>query len=91
VTVVVKDAVVTAVAEIVGLSDDQVRQVFAAFRMVQEGAAVGTIAKDPETGAVAVRVTENGLPVWKVNTVSGDEWKDAQPHLDGWEILFQPE
>jgi hypothetical protein len=89
--VVVKDAVVTAVAEAVGLSDDQVRQVFAAFRMVQEGDPVGTIAKDPETGAVAVRVSQNGLPVWKINTVSGDEWQDAQPRLDGWEILFQPE
>jgi len=88
---VVESAVVTAVAEATGLSVEDVRRVFEAHRLVSEGAAVGTIAKDPETGAVAVRVSQNGLPVWKISTVSGDEWKDAQPRLDGWEILFQPE
>lgn len=87
----VEGAVVNAVAEATGLSVEDVRRVFEAHRLVSEGECVGTIAKDPETGAVAVRVSQNGLPVWKINTVNGDEWCDTQPRLDGWEILFQPE
>ena len=83
----VSDDVVSAVAKTVDLAEDDVRRVLAAVESVLEGDPVGTVVQDPETGAVAVRVVENGVPAWKVTTTCGDQWRDVQPRLDGWKPL----
>ena len=82
------NAFVAAVTARVGdITEDQVRRVLAAVDQVQEGATVGTLMQDPETQAIAVRVNQSGVPVWKVTTMNGDSWVDTQPRLDGWVTL----
>lgn len=83
-----ENAVVTAVAEAVdGVSEDQVRQVLTALAALKEGDPVGTVLRDPDSGAIAVRVIEDGVPAWKVTAINGGEWRDMQPRLDGWKPL----
>lgn len=83
-----EDGIVSAVAEIVkDVTEDQVRQVLAAFTAVKEGDAVGTVMQDPKTGAIAVRITEDGVPQWTVTTLSGGQSRDMQPKLVGWTAL----
>jgi hypothetical protein len=85
---VISDSVVRQIVENVSdVTEDVVRRVFASYDALLEGAAVGTVVKDPETGAVAVRVAGDGVPRWQVTTVSGDSWVDMQPTLDGWETI----
>lgn len=72
------------------VSAANVRAVFAALESVLEGAPVGTLCQDPETGAVALRVKEDGVLLWKVSAVNGAEWRDMQPTLEGWTVLSEP-
>ena len=82
------DAVIAAIVKVVGdMTEDQVRRVLAAREMVHSGSPVGTVMRDPKTGAVALRVTENGVGVWQVSTPAGDKWVDMQPTLNGWTQL----
>lgn len=84
----INDSFVRQIVENVSdVTEDKIRQVFACYESLLEGAAVGTVVKDPQTGAIAVRVAGDGLPRWQVTTVSGDQWTDMQPTLDGWETI----
>lgn len=84
----ISDSVVRQIVENVSdVTEDTVRRVFASYDALCEGAAVGTVVKDPQTGAIAVRVAGDGVPRWQVTTVSGDQWVDMQPNLDGWETI----
>ena len=82
------DAVIAEIVKVVGdMTEDQVRRVLAARDMVHSGSPVGTVMRDPKTGCVATRVTENGVAVWQVCAPAGDKWVDMQPTLNGWTQL----
>ena len=81
-------SVITAIAGIVpDVTEDQVRQVLTALAQVKEGPSVGTVLQDPETGSIAVRVAEDGLPLWRVTLINGGEYRETQPNLEGWVSL----
>jgi hypothetical protein len=84
----VTDSVVATVSEhCPEVSDEHVAMVLAAWNAVQAGEPVGTIKKDPVTGNLAVRVSENGIHQWKVTAPDGGMWSDLQPTLAGWDKL----
>lgn len=86
------NALVSAVAAHCGdITEDDVRRVFDAWHKVKEGSPVGTVVRDPATGAIACRVLEDGVPAWKVTTMTGNEWRDMQPQLKGWTVISSPE
>jgi hypothetical protein len=78
------EAVINQIAHILkedGITPKQVAQVLAAWHTVHTGDKVGTIRRDPDTGAVAVRVESDGMPMWRVSTPSGEQYNDLQPTL----------
>jgi hypothetical protein len=84
----VEEPVVAAVmAAVSDIPEEHVRQVITALYAVKEGAPVGTLARDPASGNIACRVTEGGVPVWKVTALDGGTWTDLQPTLAGWEVI----
>jgi len=48
---------------------------------------VGTVVIDDATGSVAVRVSEDGLPLWVVVALDGGVSKDMQATLAGWNVV----
>jgi hypothetical protein len=85
------DAVVAAiVATVTDVDEGQVRAVLTALEAIRDGAPVGTLVRDVKTGAVALRVSDGGMPVWKVTAPDGAVWTDLQPRLAGWESLGSP-
>jgi hypothetical protein len=64
-----------------------VANILAAYVNVMEGDPVGTILRNPETGAVAVRAVVDGLHIWRVSAPDGDQYNDLQPRLEGWEKI----
>jgi hypothetical protein len=86
------DAVVKEVVAQVGdIPEDHVRRVLVALDVIKEGAPVGTVVRDAATGAIACRVSEDGVPFWRVTAMTGNQWIDMQPTLDGWTVLVDPE
>lgn len=74
----------------VSITEEQISLVLGAWNEVQQGAPLGTILRDPETGALAHRVAQDGRHLWRVSAVNGDQWNDLQPTLPGWEVLSTP-
>ncbi len=72
------------------LDEDIIRRVLTALQAIRDGAPVGTIATNPKTGAVALRVSEDGVAMWKVTAPDGSEWRDMQPALKGWTLINDP-
>lgn len=70
-----------------GISADQVNLVLTAWNAVKTGDPVGTIVKDPATGAIAHRVDSDGVHLWRVSALDGTQWADLSPTLPGWEVL----
>ena len=70
-------------SQLPGIDDETVAAVMQALRASREGAAIGTVLRDPATGAVAHRVT-SGVQVWHVSELDGSSWTDTQPTLAGW-------
>lgn len=70
-----------------GLTAEQVAQVLGAYNAVRAGDPVGTIARNPETGAVAHRVVEAGVHLWRCSHPDGTQWSDLSATLPGWDIL----
>ncbi len=76
------DAVLERVADAVGdVTVAQAAAVIAAWHTIHEGDPPGTIRKDPETGAVAMRVEDGPVHVWRVNLPDGSQYNDLQPTL----------
>jgi len=69
------------------VTDEHVAMVLAAWNTVKAGDPVGTIKKDPVTGNLAVRVSENGVHQWKITAPDGGMWSDMQPTLHTWNTL----
>lgn len=68
------------------ITRNQVAAVLAAYRNIMSGDPIGTIRRDPESGAMAMRVSDNGLQLWRVNAPDGSQYNDLQPHLP-WPIV----
>jgi hypothetical protein len=84
----VTDAVVALIsAQCPEVSDEHVAMVLSAWNVVLNGEPLGTIKKDPDTGNLAVRVSEGGIHQWKVTAPDGGMWSDVQPTLPGWTVL----
>ena len=69
------------------ITADQVGNVMATFWTLSEGDPVGTIRRDPETGAIATRVEDSGMQLWHVIVpLTGEQYNDLQPRLP-WPVL----
>jgi hypothetical protein len=85
----IDDAVVASVVKTTKKSEAVVRAVLTALENAMSGDPVGTVVQDPSNGSIAVRVAEDGVPVWKVTSLSGKEYRDAQPTLKGWTVISE--
>lgn len=65
----------------------QVAAILAAYNNVIDGDPVGTILKNPDSGAVAVRANVDGLHMWRISAPDGSQYNDLQPRLEGWEKI----
>lgn len=84
---------VAQVKAIVGddaLTVEQVNSVIVAYQAAHAGAEVGTVAINPTTGAVAKRVSVDGVHKWRVLDDDGGVSFDARPELDGWDVARRP-
>lgn len=68
------------------ITSNQVAAVLAAYANIMGGDQVGTIRRNPENGAIAMRVSDNGLHMWRVSVPDGEQYNDLQPTLD-WPVL----
>ena len=59
----------------------QVAAVLAAYKAILEGDPLGTMRRDPDTGAIAIRVIDNGLHIWRVTPHDAPVYNDLQPTL----------
>jgi hypothetical protein len=77
------DALITNVAKQVGggITPEQVAAVIAAWHAIHDGDPVGTVRRDPETGAVGIRVEDQGYHLWRVTVPNGEFYNDLQPTL----------
>lgn len=86
-----EDATLEQIAQVaseadVPLTKNQAAAVIAAYHNVLDGDPVGTMRKDPETGAVALKVIDNGLMIWRISCKDGTFYNDTQPTLPWPEI-----
>lgn len=69
------------------LTGKQAAAIIAAYHNVMDGDPVGTMRRDPETGAVALKVAaSDGLLMWRVNVPDGSQYSDLAPTLP-WPVL----
>jgi hypothetical protein len=86
------DATLDQIAHVASEKDgeitrNQVAAVLAAYRDILGGDPVGTLRRDPETGALAHRVAVDGLHMWRVSVpATGEQYNDLQPTLDWPEV-----
>lgn len=84
-------SVTTALAEgapAVDLTTEQVTSVIVAYETFKAGEPAGTLKRDPDTGAFALRVDDpNQGPCWKVTTPDGSQHTDMQPTLPTWTVV----
>ena len=64
------------------LTANEAAAVIAAYHNVTAGDPVGTMRRDPETGAIALKVNSEGLLMWRVSVPDGSQYNDLQPTLD---------
>lgn len=69
-----------------GLTAEQINRVITAFQAAHEGAELGTVMIHPETGAVAKRVSVEGVHKWRVMDDDGFSF-DTRPTLVGWDTV----
>lgn len=84
--------VVSQISQSLGedFTDEQVNMVLAAWNAARAGDPVGTVKRDPGTGAVAHRVDADGVHMWKVTAPDGTQYNDMQPTLP-WESIIEVE
>jgi hypothetical protein len=85
------DATIEQIAQVASEADTpittaQVSAVIAAYHNVTGGDPVGTMRHNPESGAIAIRVNQEGLILWRVSDPNGDFYNDLQPTLDWPEV-----
>lgn len=90
-SVVTTDAVVERIN---GMTDsdinpEQIRAVLAALNTTKDGLPVGTALQDPASGNIAVRISQDGLEMWRVVSLDGGVWNDMEPTLP-WKNVAEP-
>lgn len=75
-------------AQLPDIDAGQVAQVLQTWRDVLDGDPVGTIRRNSD-GRVAHRVTTDGIFLWRVTGVDGDQYNDMQPTLQ-WPAVYTP-
>lgn len=81
------DPTVQAVsAQLPDIDDETVTAVINAWNLVRDGDAPGTIVMSDE-GHVAVRISDQGVHLWKVTAANGSTWVETQPTLPGWTVI----
>lgn len=84
----VDQGLVAAVSsQLPGVTDEHVAMVLTALDVVRNGSLVGTIVQNPDTGAIALRVREAGIDMWRITGADGSTWGDMAPTLPGWVVL----
>jgi len=69
------------------LTGNQAAALIAAYHNVISGDPVGTMRRDPETGAIALKVQDpGGLMLWRISVPDGTQYNDLQPTLT-WPLL----
>ena len=68
------------------ISASQAAAVIAAYHNVISGDPIGTMRRDPETGAIALKTSVDGLMMWRVSVPDGSQYNDLQPTLP-WPII----
>jgi hypothetical protein len=71
------------------ITPEQIRAVLAALNTTKAGLPVGTALQDPASGNVAVRISQDGLEMWRVISLDGGVWNDMEPTLP-WTRLADP-
>jgi hypothetical protein len=70
------------------VSLETVIQVLTTLDVIVGGEPVDTMKRNPDTGEIARRVLENGLPVWWIIPPSGTPYRNMQPSLGApWEVM----
>lgn len=87
-TPAVADAIASQLGE-TGLTAEQIAQVLGAYNAVRAGDPLGTILRNPETGAVAHRVLDDGVHIWRCSGPDGIVWNELSPTLPGWETVVR--
>lgn len=78
----------TISSQLPDISTDQVGAVLSAWRDVLTGDPIGTVRRS-KTGAVAHRVTTDGVHLWRVTEPDGGQYNDMAPTLK-WPVIHQP-
>lgn len=69
------------------LTANQAAAIIAAYHNVVSGDPVGTMRRDPETGAIGLKtMAPDGMLMWRVSVPDGTQYNDLQPTLT-WPIL----
>jgi hypothetical protein len=69
------------------LTGKQVAAVIAAYHNVASGDPVGTMRRNPENGAIALKtMAADGMLIWRISVPDGSQYNDLQPTLT-WPIL----
>jgi len=85
----VTETVISTVSQqIPDLTDAQVQRVIETWNAARQGDPLGTIRRCPDTGAVAHRVSVDGIHMWKVTTPDGQTWNDMVPTLS-WDCIHE--
>jgi hypothetical protein len=61
---------------------EQVSSVLDALNAARDGDPVGTVRRDPDSGAVAHRVDAAGVHMWRVSQPDGGQYNDMRPAFD---------
>ena len=87
----VTTAVVDAISQHVGdsISAAQIQTVLSAFNTIQAGDPLGMVRRDSVSGAIATRVAQNGVQMWRVNLPDGSSYSHLQPTLT-WDAIYSP-
>lgn len=87
--ILVTETVISTVSnQLPDMTDAQVQQVIEAWNAVRQGDPLGTIRRCPDTGAVAHRVSVDGIHMWRVTIPDGQAWNDLVPTL-GWDCIHE--
>lgn len=90
-SVVTTDAVVERINGMTSgdVNPELIREVLAALNTTKDGLPVGTALQDPASGNIAVRISQDGLEMWRVVSLDGGVWHVTEPTLP-WTKLADP-
>lgn len=90
-TVVTSEAVVERINGVTdsSVTPEQIRAVLAALNHTNAGSPVGVVLQDPASGNIAVRISQDGLEMWRIIALDGGVWNDMEPTLP-WKTIAEP-